>query len=47
MFAYEYQVTGSWVDPKVFRVGAPELAIPGLAPAAPAAAEGAPETPPQ
>jgi len=28
MFAYEYQVTGSWVDPKVIRVRAPEVAAP-------------------
>ncbi|HTO50102.1 MAG TPA: YhdP family protein [Burkholderiales bacterium] len=29
MFAYEYQVTGSWEDPKVLRVRAPEVAAPG------------------
>ena len=29
MFAYEYQVTGSWEDPKVVRVRAPEVATPG------------------
>lgn len=40
MFAYEYQITGSWVDPKVIRVRAPELAVPGLG-GAPAAPEGA------
>jgi uncharacterized protein (TIGR02099 family) len=39
MFSYEYQVSGSWEDPKVVRVRAPELAIPGLR-GAPAAPEG-------
>jgi uncharacterized protein YhdP len=29
MFSYEYQVTGSWEDPKVLRVRAPEIASPG------------------
>ena len=29
MFSYEYQVTGSWEDPKVVRVRAPEPAMPG------------------
>jgi uncharacterized protein (TIGR02099 family) len=39
MFSYEYQVTGSWEDPKVVRVRAPEFAIPS----APAATAGAPK----
>jgi len=30
MFSYEYQVTGSWEDPKVVRVRAPEPATPGI-----------------
>ena len=46
MFAYEYQVTGSWEDPKVLRVRAPEVAIPGAGAAASAAPESA-EKPPQ
>jgi len=45
MFAYEYQVTGSWEDPKVLRVRAPEVAVPGAGAAA--AAPESPEKPPQ
>ena len=29
MFSYEYQVTGSWEDPKVVRTRSPEVPIPG------------------
>ena len=45
MFAFEYQVTGSWEDPKVLRVRVPEIALPGAA-GAPAAPESS-EKPPQ
>ena len=47
MFSYEYQITGSWVDPKVIRVRAPELATPGQggAAAVPESAEGQPQEP--
>jgi uncharacterized protein (TIGR02099 family) len=45
MFAYEYQVTGSWVDPKVIRLRAPEVAAPetGAGGAAPEAAAKQPQ----
>ncbi len=29
MFAFEYQITGSWEDPKVIRTRAPEVKLPG------------------
>ena len=45
MFAYEYQVTGSWEDPKVLRVRAPEIASPGAGAASAAPESG--EKPPQ
>jgi uncharacterized protein YhdP len=35
MFSYEYQVSGSWEDPKVVRVRAPEPPVPGAAKPAP------------
>jgi len=45
MFAYEYQVTGSWEDPRVLRVRAPEIASPGAGAASAAPESG--EKPPQ
>jgi uncharacterized protein (TIGR02099 family) len=40
MFSYEYQVTGSWENPKVVRTRSPEVPIPGLGGAAAAPESG-------
>jgi uncharacterized protein YhdP len=41
MFAFEFQISGSWEDPKVIRTRAPEVALPGPGPGAGGGADAA------
>ncbi len=47
MFAFEFQISGSWEDPKVIRARAPELMVPGAAAGAGGSAEAAQAGPQQ